>query len=234
MIRASAPADSHDGAVNGEPPEHRDLHAFGPAARRALMAAEREALTFEHDRIGTEHLLLGLLAEKGSAAAQTLAAAGARLPLARRKVMESLPASPKAAQENAALELTTRAARALDRAQRFSYARRAELVTSVHLLMGVLHVEGTAGQVLRSLGVDVERLRVALDTDDRATGDDEGPRHRDLESGSVKPLLCPWCAAPVAEDLMYRVVRARSQHGYRDAGVFSCGACGTIIGTVPP
>ena len=225
----------HDGSVIDDASEHRDLQAFGPAARRAITAAEAEAVALGHDRVGTEHLLLGILADGSSPAAWKLREAGARLPLARRKVSESLPPSPQAVRREAGpLPLSTRAGRALTRSERFAQERRAETVTTVQLLMGVLYVEGTAGQVLRSLGLDVDHLRLALEVDDARAPDGAATQGSDHEAPTAKPLLCPACGARVVDDLMYRLVRAWGEHGPRDAGVFSCGGCGTIIGVVPP
>ena len=226
------------------------MEALGAAARRAVAAAEAEALAIGHDRIGTEHLLLGILADE-SAAAWQLADAGARLPRVRRKVLEALPARPAGSPPGAGpLELTARAARALARAVRSSHGRRADMVTPEHLLVGVLDVEGTAGQVLRSLGVDLDRLRAAVlsgedlrppapaaDADAvaaRADAEAEGEVGAAGEDAAAAPaLLCPSCGAAVADDLSYRVVRATG-HGTRDAGVYSCGACGAVLGVVAP
>jgi hypothetical protein len=232
-IRASAPGEGHDGTVIDDGAEQRDLQALGPAARRAVAAAEEEALALAHDRVGTEHLLLGLLVDERSAAARALSQAGVLLPPARRKVQQALPASPPSRQPGPPLPLTTRAARALAQSVRFSDERRAEAVSTAHLLMGVLHVEGTAGQVLRSLGADVDHLRAALHADGRRRpaegGSDAGVRPSPVGA----PLLCPSCGASISEDIRYRVVRAQGEHGPREATVLACGGCGAVIGAVP-
>jgi len=235
VVQASAARGGNDGSVIDDPSDRRDLQAFGPAARRAIAAADDEAVALGHDRVGTEHLLLGLLADGSNPAAWKLREAGARLPLARRKVGETLPPSPQASRREAGpLPLSPRAGRALVRSERFAQERRAEIVTTVQLLMGVLYVEGTAGQVLRSLGIDVEHLLLALEVDDGRTPDGAVSQDSDHEVPAAKPLLCPACGTQVVDDLMYRLVRAWGEHGPRDAGVFSCGGCGTIIGVVPP
>ena len=142
-----------------------ELAGFGPSARRTVALAELEAGELGHHRVGTEHLLLGVIANAGTAAAGHLSEAGVILAAARHKVSEALgtPAE-RAVRPVGPLPRTRRAARALGRAVRFSHARRAEAVESEDVLLGVLDVEGTAGQVLRGLGVDVARLRAAVAT----------------------------------------------------------------------
>jgi ATP-dependent Clp protease ATP-binding subunit ClpA len=139
-----------------------DLAGFGLDARRAIAAAEREARELGHAVVGTEHLLLGLLADETSSASGALRDAGATLSAARAKVREAVGVRSGATIDEQAQTASARATRALGRAARFSHSRRAPTVTSEHLLEGVLDVEGTAGQVLRGIGVDVERLRARL------------------------------------------------------------------------
>jgi ATP-dependent Clp protease ATP-binding subunit ClpA len=137
------------------------LERFDQAARRSVDLAAVEAQRLGHPHVGTEHLVLGLLAEGHNPAARLLQAAGAPLSACREKVTEALarrdlpPAPPDAAD----LELTDRAARAIDRAGKLSLRLKSELVSPVHLLVSVMDVEGTAGQVLRGLNVDITVLR---------------------------------------------------------------------------
>ena len=150
--------------VTSTGPTHPDLQAFGPVARAAVMAAAAEARSLGHDRIGTEHLLLGLLTREGTSTVRVLNDAGVHLPVARHKVLQVLPATVGGARApGGSAELTARAARAIRRSVRFSHTRRTEHVTPEDLLIGVLDVEGTAGQVLRGLGVDVDAVRAALE-----------------------------------------------------------------------
>jgi ATP-dependent Clp protease ATP-binding subunit ClpA len=134
-----------------EPDQPRDLDA---EARRTLELAVHEAVELGHDRIGTEHLLLGLLAKAGNRAARALADAGVTVAAARHEVVEAPGPKARPTRRTGGRARSPRASRALNRAVRFSHAGRSELVTSEHVLLGVLDVEGTAGQVLRRLGVD--------------------------------------------------------------------------------
>ena len=209
---------------------------FSNRARRVVGLAREEARRLGHPHIGTEHLLLGLLLDGESRAARTLAVTGVTLETVREKTVEAVGrASGGDGKGNAKgdLALTSRAKRALDRAARFSLQRRDAYVETEHVLLGVLDVEGTAGQVLRRLGVDVARLREAVDRTpvDRLTvtpeqpGDDEGSSPR-----------CPACGAALDATLAHRVLPATGSGTDADTRTFVvayCSSCGSALGAAP-
>jgi ATP-dependent Clp protease ATP-binding subunit ClpA len=208
--------------------EPEELRGFAADARRAVTLAEVEACGLGHDRVGTEHLLLGLLANEGSGAARVLSDAGVTIAAARHKVSEALGTAPGDANRLARpLPRTARAARALGRSVRFSHARHADAVGSEHVLLGVLDVEGTAGQVLRGLGLDVERLRASLDALDLPSNSQTSASGNELRH--ALPVRCPSCGVPL-DDVAYRVVAASGEGGAREVTLFSCGACGALLG----
>jgi ATP-dependent Clp protease ATP-binding subunit ClpA len=210
-----------------------DLDGFSTEARRAIAAAEREAGELGHSVVGTEHLLLGLLSDGTTEAADALRDAGATFAAARAKVREAVGASTGGGADEPR-SASARATRALGRAARFSHTARSAAVTSVHLLQGVLDVEGRAGQVLRGLGVDVDRLRAALDGSppaEHAPAAEPEPVAREVE-----PAACASCGSPIEDNLVWRTVTAMSPDpapAVRDAVVFSCGACGATLGVGP-
>jgi len=223
--------------------EAGDLAGLGPLARRALELAEDEAHGWGHDRVGTEHLLLGLLAVEEGGAARALRAAGVTLAAARHKVVEAVgtaDAAPVKPSRNppppVTPTLSARAARSLERAVRFSHQHRSDKVASGQLLWGVLDVEGRAGQVLRGLGVDIPSVRAAL-----ATTTDEPDATVDRQAdqtgrGEPEPS-CAACGADLEGRLVFRRMTARSTKGDRPAGaaevealVFSCAVCGAAVG----
>jgi ATP-dependent Clp protease ATP-binding subunit ClpA len=217
-----------------------DLAGFGLDARRAIAAAEREARELGHAVVGTEHLLLGLLADETSAASAALRDAGATSSAVRAKVREAVGVRSGVTVEERSQTASARATRALGRAARFSHSRRSPTVTSEHLLEGVLDVEGTAGQVLRGIGVDVERLRARLAGEPAgavvhafAVGSDEAMETQDVPA-TVAPR-CPSCDMPLDESLVWSTLTATSRTGdaVRDALVFSCAACGETLGVSP-
>lgn len=200
-----------------------DVEGFGEDARDAVARAEVVARELGLAQVGTEHLLLGVMAGD-SDAARALSAAGATRAAARHKVVETAgggrgtsPAGP--------LEASARAGRAIGRAHRFSHNDRSEAVGAHHLLLGILDVEGTAGQVLRGIGVDVGVVRDALLRVE--------PGAPVVPTASADPAglpTCPACRAPVG-DLTFTLVPAVDANGRTgEAVVFSCRACGVALG----
>jgi hypothetical protein len=146
----------------------RPLRAFaaGPGsypltaeATLTLEAARREALSFHHDFVGTESLLLGLLESEQGMVAQVLARLGTGREAVRREVQNLVPMDPD---RKTAIDLpcTPRAKRALGLAATEAKAMQHELIRPEHLLLGLL-LEGTgvAALALRNLGMDVSRTR---------------------------------------------------------------------------
>ncbi len=131
---------------------------FSEEARTAVALAQAEARRLGHDHVGTEHLLLGILTEGTSRAARALAAVGVTPGACREKVVEAV-GSQTGKRREGDLELTDRARRSLERAGRMSSRERRSHVEAEHILLSVIQVEGRAGQVLRGLGVDPERVR---------------------------------------------------------------------------
>jgi ATP-dependent Clp protease ATP-binding subunit ClpC len=189
-----------------------------------------EARSLDHPRVGTEHLLLGLLSDDDGEPADVLRAAGVSLTAARHKVVEAL-ATETGLPNSDSLPFTPRAQRALERAGRFSRKEQESEVTGGHVLLGVLDVEGLACQVLRGLGVDIAQLRDGVNTtrSDRVALVDE---KRSVEA--VGPR-CPNCQAPLDDTLSEMLMRARRNgEPATNISVAYCAACGTALGVVRP
>ncbi|MEA3054998.1 MAG: hypothetical protein QOD30_430 [Actinomycetota bacterium] len=201
-----------------------DRAGLGAAAADAVDRAEAHARSLGSTVVGTEHLLVGVISG-GSDAADALVAAGATIAATRAKVAET--AGPPGPAADADLEWSSRASRAVGRAHRFSHGDRSEEVQARHVLLGLLDVEGTAGQVLRGVGVDVARLREAL-VDGAASPDHAPP--------GPQPTVGPRCASCGAsvEELAFVNVPATGADGRTgEVVVFSCRACGAILGVTP-
>lgn len=229
------------------------LDRYSAEAREAVALAHDEAHRLGHPYVGTEHLLLGLLAEGDNAAARSLQRAGASLALCREKVAEALASrsGPRARSDLAGvpserLEMTDRATRALDRAGRLSARLKSDEVETSHMLVSVLDVEGTAGQVLRGLSVDLTAVRDGLAgevTEAGPTGVERDPLKEAgaagladsvLAQSSEQPVspafthpLCATCGAPLDSSLAHAVVSSPSG---ADFDVAYCTACGATFG----
>jgi ATP-dependent Clp protease ATP-binding subunit ClpC len=202
-----------------------ELDGFTTGARRALSLAEREARALGHDRVGTEHVLLGLLTEEDGAAAEVVLETGVSIAAVRRKVQEAVgPGQPGGSEPTS----SARASRAIARAPRFARDAGATAVSSEHLLLAVLDVEGTAGQVLRGLGVDVEHLRAALGARPLVTGTSGTATAPEATAG--EPPRCPSCGAPLDGGVQATVVTAFGHGEATDAVLLSCPVCGTVLG----
>lgn len=210
------------------------LEGGSDEARDVVSSAGEEARRLGHARVGTEHLLLGLLATADSAPAAALRAGGATLPAARHMVSELAPHDGELG-DDAELGLTERAQRALERAGRFSRRDRQPEVTAGHVLLGVLDVEGLGCQVLRGLGVDLVRLRDSATTGPiEATSGTEAVVIGELLVEPVPtrtPLpRCPACNSELVGNLVDSELEAQRAGGVTRVGVISCATCGTAIG----
>ncbi|MDQ7911333.1 ATP-dependent Clp protease ATP-binding subunit, partial [Phytohabitans sp. ZYX-F-186] len=130
-------------------------------ARRVIVAAEQEARSLNHPRIGTEHLLLGLLAEREEAAGQVLRSAGLSTKALRQAVAELVGHLPEAPSGDAAF--TPRATRVLELAFHEALDLGHDHIGTEHLLLGLIR-EGrcTAVQLLLVLGADPTWIRAQL------------------------------------------------------------------------
>lgn len=200
-----------------------DLDGFGEDARNAVIAAEEEARALGVERVGTEHLLVGLLLADPSMAS-SVSRAGGTVAAVRHRVRETAGDSrPSPDDPTGPLPLSSRATRAIGRAIRFSHHDKSEVVETRHLLLGVLDVEGTAGQVLRGSGVDVAKLRAGLTGAAPAVA-------TPVPDAAAEGVRCAGCGAGL-DELTYRVVPARSPDGGSlDTVLFSCPACGAAVG----
>ena len=131
---------------------------FTERARRVLTLAQEEAQRFNHNYIGTEHLLLGLVREGDGVAAKVLANLGVELSKVRSAVEFIIGRGDRAAVGE--IGLTPRAKKvielAVDEARRLNH----HYIGTEHLLLGLVREgEGIAASVLESLGVNLERVR---------------------------------------------------------------------------
>lgn len=210
---------------------------FGEDARRVVTHARDEASELFHDHVGTEHLLLGLMGDPATPASDALVAAGASLTSVREKVIEARASrttrKPLIVERD--LPFSDRASRALDRAGRLSLRSGADEVHAEHILLSLLTVEGTAGQVLRGLAIDPDAVKDALvSTRPAASAASVDPFEQTAPPGpdGVAPL-CASCGASLAGSLD-RVRLAIGPGGSQDqVTVFYCRACGAALGAVP-
>ncbi|MCH2307409.1 MAG: ATP-dependent Clp protease ATP-binding subunit [SAR202 cluster bacterium] len=131
---------------------------FSERARRVLSLSQEEAQRFNHNYIGSEHILLGLVRETDGVAAQVLGNLGLDLSRVRSAVEYLIGKEESNPQQD--IGLTPRAKKlielAVDEARRLNHT----YIGTEHLLIGLMRDgEGVAAGILESLGVDIDRIR---------------------------------------------------------------------------
>ncbi len=131
---------------------------FSERARRVLSLAQEEAQRFNHNYIGTEHILLGLVRETDGVAARVLSSLGVELSKVRSAVEFIIGRGERPSPGD--IGLTPRAKKvielAVDEARRLSH----HYIGTEHLLIGIMREgEGVAAGVLESLGVSLDKVR---------------------------------------------------------------------------
>ncbi|MDD5748626.1 MAG: ATP-dependent Clp protease ATP-binding subunit, partial [Actinomycetota bacterium] len=131
---------------------------FSDGARRVVVLAQEEARRLNHNYIGTEHLLLGLIQEGEGVAAKALEAFQVDIEVVRAQVVEIIGkgSSPPSGH----IPFTPRAKKVLELSLREALQLGHNYIGTEHILLGLLKEgEGVAAKVLTKLGVDPDRLR---------------------------------------------------------------------------
>jgi ATP-dependent Clp protease ATP-binding subunit ClpC len=134
---------------------------FTNQSRRVVVLAQEEARTLNHNHIGTEHLLLGLLHEGKGTAAQVLGAVDITLDAARDQVATTVGRGREHSPGH--IPFTPRAKKSLELSLREAVALKSYNIGTGHLLLGLIQQgDNTALQVLATLGADVDELRTRV------------------------------------------------------------------------
>jgi prophage maintenance system killer protein len=134
---------------------------FTNRARQAVILAQDEARRLSHNYIGTEHILLGLVAEGDGVAAQALESVGIGLAAVRREVEEIIGQGRQS--PAAHIPFTPRAKKALSLALREALELGHHYIGTEHILLGLIREgDGVAAQVLAKLGADHHQVRSAV------------------------------------------------------------------------
>ncbi|MGN6698640.1 MAG: Clp protease N-terminal domain-containing protein [Thermomicrobiales bacterium] len=138
------------------------FETFTDRARKVMLLAEEEARGFDHNYIGAEHIVLGLVRERDGLAARVLLSFGVGEQEARDAVMYVVGRGEPMAVEQPR-SLTERAKRALGLAVEEARQLKHHYVGTEHLLLGILREEENVGAgVLEGLGVTAEKARAEI------------------------------------------------------------------------
>jgi hypothetical protein len=131
---------------------------FTDRARRVVVMAQEEARMLDHNYIGTEHILLGLIHEGKGAAAKALESMGISLEAVRQQVEEIIGRGKHTPSGH--IPFTPRAKKVLELSLRESLQLGHNYIGTEHILLGLIREgEGVAAQVLVRLGADLNRVR---------------------------------------------------------------------------
>ncbi|MEM8756927.1 MAG: ATP-dependent Clp protease ATP-binding subunit [Planctomycetota bacterium] len=177
---------------------------FTDRARKVMALANQEAQRFNHEYIGTEHILLGLVKEGSGVGANVLKALGVDLRKVRLEVEKLVKQGPEMVTMGK-LPQTPRAKKVIEYAIEEARNLNHNYVGTEHLLLGLLREhDGVAAQVLRNLGLKLEEVREEVlnllgasgeEGDDGGTmasaggGDEGGPSARGKGGKSRTPAL---------------------------------------------
>ncbi|HOX53925.1 MAG TPA: ATP-dependent Clp protease ATP-binding subunit [Candidatus Omnitrophota bacterium] len=135
------------------------FNRFTERARKVIILAKEEARRFNHDYIGTEHLLLGLVREGEGVAAAVLQKLGVSLENIRIEIEKLVQPGPST-QVLGDIPFTPRAKKVLELSAEEARSLGHNYIGTEHLLLGLIKEnEGVASQVLLNLGLDIEKAR---------------------------------------------------------------------------
>ena len=140
-------------------PSRKTMNNFTPRAQQVLALARKEADRFNHNYVGTEHLLLGLIKLGQGVAVNVLQKMGLDLETVRMEVEKQVGSGPETKMVGN-IPYTPRVKKVLALAGKEAKALNHSYVGTEHILLGLLREgEGVAARVLKSLEVDIERTR---------------------------------------------------------------------------
>ncbi|NQT22768.1 MAG: ATP-dependent Clp protease ATP-binding subunit [Candidatus Omnitrophica bacterium] len=138
------------------------FNRFTERARKVILLAKEEAKRFNHDYIGTEHILLGLVREGEGVAAAVLASMGLSPGKIRIEVEKFVQPGPSTIIQGD-IPFTPKAKKVIELAMDEARNLGHNYIGTEHLLLGLIREgEGVASQVLMSLGLDLDRVRMEV------------------------------------------------------------------------
>ena len=139
------------------------MNNFTPRAQQVLQMARKEAERFHHGYVGTEHLLLGLIALGQGVAVNVLMKMGGELETIRLEVEKSVGMGNEEMPASGNLPFTPRVKKVLALASSEARALNHSYIGTEHILLGILREgEGVAARILKNLNIDLERTRLEI------------------------------------------------------------------------
>jgi ATP-dependent Clp protease ATP-binding subunit ClpA len=185
---------------------------FTDRARRVVVLAQEEARMLNHNYIGTEHILLGLIHEGEGVAAKALESLGISLEAVRQQVEEIIGQGQQAPSGH--IPFTPRAKKVLELSLREALQLGHNYIGTEHILLGLIREgDGVAAQVLVRLGADLNRVRQQVIQLLHGSAGDVGPSIESRLSAVEQRVGI----APGTGDLDRQIEQARSERQAADA-----------------
>jgi ATP-dependent Clp protease ATP-binding subunit ClpC len=205
---------------------------FTDRARKVVVLAQEEARLLDHNYIGTEHLLLGLIQEAEGVAAKVLESLDISLEAVRLQVEAIIGQGKGTPTGN--IPFTPRAKKVLELSLREALQLGHNYIGTEHILLGLIREgEGVAAQVLQHLGASLDSVRQKVI---ELLSGYAGPGRRfavyEGQEEMTGPPRCPRCRAALAEHISFTVLTATEHQGEgsREVVVSFCDSCGTALG----
>jgi ATP-dependent Clp protease ATP-binding subunit ClpA len=219
---------------------------FTDRAQRVVVFAQEESRLLNHDYIGTEHILLGLIHEGEGVAAMALGSLGISLEEARRQVEEIIGAGQSPPSGH--IPFTPRAKKVLEMSLREALDLGYNYIGTEHILLGVIaEGKGVAARVLIELGAGLAEAREAviqslsgLDPSLHEAREAAYRRRQTMAwttnppAEGSRPPLCSICGTSLTRHLRVAVIEVGDEEqtgaeGAREVPVPYCGRCGHAI-----
>lgn len=211
---------------------------FTDRARRVVVLAQEEARNLDHDYIGTEHLLLGLLVQPDGIAVVALGSQGVSIDAARERVAEIVGRGKGTTAGH--IPFTKRAKNVLEGSLREARTLGDGAIDTQHILLGILDApDCVACQVVESIGPSLSQIRDAVADAMDAAADSPSEASVDpavLEVDAAPGPACAGCGELLEETALHRVIRIGAfseTDGPITMRIAYCGACGRTIGLLP-
>jgi ATP-dependent Clp protease ATP-binding subunit ClpC len=222
---------------------------FTDRARRSVVLAQEEARALNHNYIGTEHILLGLVRERDGVAGKALVSLDISLDAVRQQVDEIVGQGQAVPRGH--IPFTPRAKKVLELSLREALQLGHNYIGTEHILLGLIREgEGVAAQVLQKLGADLNRVRQTVIQ--ILSGYAAGAGARKVEGGAemaemeeelareIAPTVvpaadaptCPNCFAALDDTLAVKAMGATSEGEQLSVRIAYCNRCGVALGPV--
>jgi ATP-dependent Clp protease ATP-binding subunit ClpC len=232
-----------DGLWTRRPILQEVFERFTDRARRSVVLAQAEARMLNHNYIGTEHLLLGLVSAGEGVAFEALKTLGVSTTDVRAQVR--LIVGEGQAAPTGHIPFTPRAKKVLELALREALQLGHNYIGTEHILLGLIREgEGVAAQVLETLGADLGRARQTVmqllsgwTEVAEASGGEETGAYVEVTASPVEAIVddaptCPNCFGALDETLAVKVLETTAESETLSVKIAYCTRCGVALGAV--